>query len=133
MLSPVKNIFVPHLGGINVGYEQSETVLNKSKPIVVLFHPFTTTLEYYRKEFEDKALTDAMNFLAIELLGHGETRAQKTDSFTYWDSAIMALQVLEALGIERAYVLGTSQGGWTAARMALLAPEKVMSSFFFVS
>src|SRR5690349_23442152 len=33
--------------------------------------------------------------------------------------------VLDALGIDRAFVLGTSQGGWIAVRMALLAPDRV--------
>jgi homoserine acetyltransferase len=33
--------------------------------------------------------------------------------------------VMEKLGIEKAFVLGTSQGGWITVRMALLAPEKV--------
>jgi pimeloyl-ACP methyl ester carboxylesterase len=40
----------------------------------------------------------------------------------------MNIQVMGALGIEKAFVLGTSQGGWMAARMALLAPEKVRST-----
>jgi pimeloyl-ACP methyl ester carboxylesterase len=33
--------------------------------------------------------------------------------------------VMEALGVQKAFVLGTSQGGWMVVRMALLAPEKV--------
>lgn len=49
-----------------------------------------------------------------------------TENFTYWDTAIMNLQVLEALDIRgKVFVLGTSQGGWICVRMALLAPEKV--------
>ncbi|KXS97152.1 hypothetical protein AC578_3074 [Pseudocercospora eumusae] len=38
----------------------------------------------------------------------------------------MNLQALDALGIKgKAFVLGTSQGGWICVRMALLAPEKI--------
>ena len=37
----------------------------------------------------------------------------------------MNLQVMEALGVKKAFVLGTSQGGWITVRMALLAPDKV--------
>jgi hypothetical protein len=51
-----------------------------------------------------------MNLPAVEPLGHGETRG-KTEHFTYWDSAVMALQVLDKLGVERAFVLRTSQCG----------------------
>jgi pimeloyl-ACP methyl ester carboxylesterase len=37
----------------------------------------------------------------------------------------MNLQVMEALGIKKAFVLGTNQGGWITVRMALLAPDKI--------
>lgn len=37
----------------------------------------------------------------------------------------MALQVLEKLGIQKAFGMGTSQGGWIVVQMALLAPEVV--------
>ena len=56
--------------------------------------------------------------------GHGQTSASY-EQFTYWDSAIANLQVLDALGIPEAFCLGTSQGGWIAARMAILAPGTV--------
>ena len=65
-----------------------------------------------------------MNLLAIELLGHGDTRT-KAENWTYWDTAIMNCQVLDALKIEKAFVLGTSQGGWITVRMALLRPNLV--------
>jgi len=84
-----------------------------------------TTVSLYRDQFSDKKLTDAMNLLAIEPLGHGAT-STASEHFTYWDTAIMALQVMDTLGIKKAFALGTSQGGWMVVRMALLAPEKVV-------
>ncbi len=116
---------VPHLGGIDVSYRLSSITPDFSKPTIVLFNPFTATTDYYLPEFENKRLVEAINLLAVEPLGHGKTRTKKTESFTYWDSAIMTLQLLQTLGIEQAFALGTSQGGWIAARMALLAPERV--------
>ena len=68
-----------------------------------------------------------MNLLAIELLGHGQTRT-KSENFTYWDTAYMNILVMDALGIDKAFVLGTSQGGWITVRMALLAPDRVSLS-----
>jgi len=98
---------------------------DSNKPTQVLVNSFTTDSELYGAQYKNKDLTDAMNLIAIELLGHGQTRT-KSEQFTYWDTAIMNLQVLEALGIGgKIFVLGTSQGGWITARMALLAPEKV--------
>jgi len=65
-----------------------------------------------------------MNLISIELLGHGQTRT-KAENWTYWDTAIMNVQVMDALGIKKAFVLGTSQGGWITVRMALVAPDKI--------
>jgi len=69
-----------------------------------------------------------MNLIAMELLGHGQTRS-KSEEFTYWDSAIMNLQALDKLGMsgkgKKVFVLGTSQGGWITVRMALLAPDLI--------
>lgn len=37
----------------------------------------------------------------------------------------MNWQVMEALGVKEVSALGTSQGAWITARMALLAPHKI--------
>lgn len=124
MVLPRETLRVPHLGGIDVGYRLSSSRPDPSKPTLVLIIPFTTTVDYYLPEFENPALTDKLNLLAIEPLGHGATQT-KSETWTYWDTSIMALQLLQALGIDRAFAMGTSQGGWIAVRMALLAPEKV--------
>lgn len=100
------------------------TPYDSSKPTLVMVNSFTTSSELYRSQFENAALTDKMNLLAIELLGHGKTRT-KSETFTYWDTALMNLQVMEALGVKKAFVLGTSQGGWITVRMALLEPNKI--------
>ena len=126
-MSNTKTIEVPHLGGITAGYQMPHTY-DASKPTLVLVNSFTTSSELYQGQYENEKLTSTMKLLAIELLGHGKTRT-KCENWTYWDTAIMNLQVMEALGVKKAFVLGTSQGGWITVRMALLAPEKVGCSF----
>ncbi|KAI4184833.1 MAG: hypothetical protein LQ346_006036, partial [Caloplaca aetnensis] len=122
-MSNTRTLDVPHLGGIKAGY-QMPNAYDPSKPTLVLVNSFTTSSDLYRSQYEDKDLTSAVNLVAIELLGHGQTRT-KSENFTYWDTAIMSLQVMEALGVKKAFVLGTSQGGWITVRMALLAPDKI--------
>lgn len=117
-------IRVPHLGGIDAGYRLSNGAVDPAKPTVVLVNSMCMTSALYDIQFGNKALTDVANLLAIEPLGHGATET-KAENYTYWDTAIMAVQVLDALNIEKAFALGTSQGGWIVTRMALVAPEKV--------
>ncbi|KAG9376586.1 Alpha/beta hydrolase fold family protein [Pyrenophora tritici-repentis] len=123
-MPPTSIIHVPHLGGITASYRLSQPY-NAKLPTLVLINSFTTSSALYDNAFSTPALTSTMNLLAIELLGHGGTRAHKTDNWTYWDTAIMNLQVMEKLGVERAFVLGTSQGGWVTVRMALLRGDKI--------
>ncbi|KAJ5642914.1 uncharacterized protein N7484_005421 [Penicillium longicatenatum] len=117
-----KIVHVPHLGGIDAAYQMPE--YDPAKPTVVLVNAFTATSELYRQQFDDPQLAAKVNLVAIELLGHGQTRTS-SEQWTYWDTAEMNLQVLDALGIARAFVLGTSQGGWVTVQMALLRPEMI--------
>jgi pimeloyl-ACP methyl ester carboxylesterase len=122
-MSDTETITVPHLGTSTIGYRFGKEY-DASLPTLVLVNSFSTSVELYRPQFADEALSATANLLAIEPYGHGRTRASY-EQFTYWDSAVANLQVLEALGIPEAFVLGTSQGGWVAARMAMLAPRTV--------
>jgi pimeloyl-ACP methyl ester carboxylesterase len=122
-----KTVDVSHLGGITAAYQTSGNI-DKAKPTLILVNSFTTSSELYHDAYSNEQLTSVMNLIAIELLGHGQTRAHKAKNWTYWDTAIMNLQVMEKLGIEKAFVLGTSQGGWITVRMALMGPEKVSST-----
>ena len=121
-MSNTKTIQVSHLGA-TAGYQMPHPY-DPSKPTLVLVNSFTTSSELYRGQYENSKLTSKMNLLAIELLGHGKTRTPH-ENFTYWDTAIMNLEVMTALGIKKAFVLGTSQGGWITVRMALLAPDRI--------
>lgn len=119
----VQTTGVAHLGGSQIGYAFGREY-DPTKPTLVMVNSFTTSVQLYRPQFAHEGLNATANLLAIEPFGHGATRSP-WQQFTYWDSAVANLQVLEALGIDRAFVLGTSQGGWIAARMAMLAPDRV--------
>jgi pimeloyl-ACP methyl ester carboxylesterase len=118
-----QTVTVPHLGSSIIGYKFGQSY-NPDLPTLVMANSFSTSVELYRPQFADEELNKTVNLLAVEPYGHGQTRATYAD-FTYWDSAIANLQVLEALNIPDAFALGTSQGGWIAARMAMLAPDTV--------
>lgn len=130
MPSSTIDISVTHLGDLKVGYRLSSpnNVIDSSKPTLVCINSMCMTTDLFDPQFNDTRLTSAVNLLAIEPLGHGSTSfPTKAAHFTYWDTAIVALEVMSKLGVEKAFVLGTSQGGWMIVRMALLAPERVSS------
>jgi len=91
-MSNTKTVHVPHLGGIDAAY-QMPYPYDASKPTLVLVNSFTTSSDLYKPQFQNKQLTDAMNLLAIELLGHGQTRTHATN-FTYWDTVSDLKRVL---------------------------------------
>jgi 3-oxoadipate enol-lactonase len=70
------------------------------------------------------ALSGEFRCITWDERGFGQTEA--TADFTYWDSADDALALLTHLGIERAFLVGMSQGGFLSMRAALRAPERVL-------
>lgn len=113
---------VAHLGS-EIAYHQPKAISNM-KPTVIMVNSALTSATLWRPQLADKTLADNMNLIAIEPLGHGNSKCT-SPTFTYWDIAIANLQVMEALGIKRAFIMGISQGGLIAARMAMYAPDKV--------
>ncbi|WP_326568381.1 alpha/beta hydrolase [Amycolatopsis rhabdoformis] len=90
-------------------------------PPVVLLHSFLMDIDMWEPQVE--AFGADYRLIAIDERGHGGTPADA--AFDYWDVARDAFGVLDHLGIERAAVIGTSQGGFIALRMALLEPARV--------
>ena len=123
MTERTRTIDIPHLGGSTVGYRFGKPY-DPSLPTLIMNNSFTTSAELFRPQFADEELLKVANLLAIEPYGHGETRSTYRQ-FTYWDSAIANLQVLDALGIDQAFALGTSQGGWIVTQTAMLAPDRI--------
>jgi pimeloyl-ACP methyl ester carboxylesterase len=119
----MKLLHVPHLGGIDVAYHMPKPY-HKSKTTLVLIHGFSMSSRVFTNHFTSQSLNERMNLLGIDVIGHGETKI-KNETCTYWDTAIMIIQVMDALGIENAFILGTSHGGGIAVRTYLVAPERV--------
>ena len=125
-MSTAETIEVPHLGGSTIGYTFGKPY-DASLPTLVMINSYTTSAELYRPQFADPELRSTANLLALEPYGHGRTRASYA-AVHLLGQPIANLQALEALGIPQAFVLGTSQGGWVAVRMALLAPTSCRAS-----
>ena len=66
----------------------------------------------------------AYRCLTWDQRGHGATGVV-AEPFTFWDSAADLLAVMDDAGIDRAVLIGMSQGGFVGLRAALLAPDRV--------
>jgi pimeloyl-ACP methyl ester carboxylesterase len=104
-------------GGQLVTYEDH----GGTGPAVLLLHSYLMDTDMFAPQVE--ALGRNFRLVAMDERGHGGTPADQP--FTYWDVARDALGLLDELGIDRCAVVGTSQGGFIAMRMALLAPDRV--------
>lgn len=104
-------------GGQVVGY----TDHGGDGPVVVLLHSYLMDGRMFAPQLA--AFGDRFRCVTIDERGHGATPA--TGPFDYWDVARDVLGVLGHLGIGRAAVVGTSQGGFVALRLALTAPDRI--------
>jgi microsomal epoxide hydrolase len=127
MESSTIDISSTNLGSLSVGYRLSNNAIDPSKPTLVCINSMCMTTALFEPQFSDEVMASTLNILAIEPLGHGSTSFPSNIAhFTYWDSASVALDVMSKLGVEKAFALGTSQGGWIVVRMALLAPSRIL-------
>ena len=89
---------------------------------VLFSHGFLMDHEMFAPQVS--ALAPEFRCITWDERGFGATSA--TQEFSYWDSADDALALLSHLGVEKAFLVGMSQGGFLSLRAALRAPERVL-------
>jgi 3-oxoadipate enol-lactonase len=91
---------------------------------VVLGHGFLMDREMFAPQVA--ALAPEFRVITWDQRGFGQTQSDGKP-FTYWDSALDCLGLMDQLGIARAVVGGMSQGGYLSLRVALTAPQRVLA------
>ena len=107
--------------GIEIDYTDS----GGQGPVVVFSHGFLMDRTMFGQQVT--ALTPQYRVITWDQRGHGGTRA--TGAFTYWDSAVDVLALLDHLGVERAVLAGMSQGGFVSLRATGIAFAMVTLAF----
>ena len=96
-----------------------------SGPPIVLVHGWAVSAYLWRHNILPLAAA-GHRVIALDLPGHGLSDApEATGSYTTERFAAVVLELLDALGIERAMLAGQSMGGKVVARVALDAPARV--------
>lgn len=103
--------------GINLYYEE-----HGSGPPLLLIFGFTGNAQSWALQLRDFA----PHFRCIVFDNRGVGRSSAPEgAYTIAEMAADAVAVLDAVGVERAHVLGYSMGGQIAQVLALTAPERV--------
>jgi pimeloyl-ACP methyl ester carboxylesterase len=93
-------------------------------PPLVLIHGFCSSTLVWSKVFLELA-NYGFRVLAPDLLGYGYSARPRQLDYSIDSQARMIVGFLDALGIDRAAVLGASYGGAVAGILALDYPERV--------
>jgi 3-oxoadipate enol-lactonase len=88
---------------------------------VIFSHGFLMDHEMFEPQV--RALAGEFRCITWDERGFGQTEAH--GPFSYWDSADDAIALLSHLGIEQAFFVGMSQGGFLSMRVALRAGDRV--------
>jgi pimeloyl-ACP methyl ester carboxylesterase len=108
---------IADISGLPVRYEDS----GGDGPAVLFSHGFLMDHTMFDPQVE--ALEPDYRCIRWDERGFGSTPAPAP--FTYWDSAEDAIELLDHLGVDRAVLVGMSQGGFLSLRAALARPERV--------
>jgi pimeloyl-ACP methyl ester carboxylesterase len=107
------------VGDLNMCYE-----LRGDGPPLVLIMGLTANMDWWDPETLD-ALYERYRVLVFDNRGAGRTETPETGDFSCAQMADDTAGLMEALGIERAHVVGVSMGGMIAQELALSHPDKV--------
>ncbi|MFL0579441.1 alpha/beta fold hydrolase [Dietzia sp. 179-F 9C3 NHS] len=91
-------------------------------PALVMLHGFFMSTALFDGQAERFKATHTV--VRIDSRGHGQTPHGRA-AYSFWDQAEDVRAVLDAEGIDSAVVVGHSQGGFIALRLALAHPERV--------
>jgi pimeloyl-ACP methyl ester carboxylesterase len=109
------------VNGLRVHYQEAGQT---DAPPVILIHGFSSSTLVW-SEVLLKIAAAGFRVIAPDLLGHGYSAKPRHNEYTIASQARLIAGLLDALGIARADIVGSSYGGAVAASCALDYPDRV--------
>ena len=95
---------------------------NKNGPAILLIHGSNSMLQTWEPLVA--LLGDRYRLISLDLYGHGLTGPNPTGVYDADTNIAAAVRVLDAVGVDKAYWVGNSMGGWLTWRAGLSVPER---------
>jgi pimeloyl-ACP methyl ester carboxylesterase len=96
---------------------------NKDGPAILLIHGSNSLLQTWEPLVA--LLGDKYRLISLDLYGHGLTGPNPTGAYDAETNISAAGRVLDTVGVDKAYWVGNSMGGWLTWRAGLSVPERV--------
>jgi pimeloyl-ACP methyl ester carboxylesterase len=96
---------------------------NKEGPAILLIHGSNSLLQTWEPVVA--LLGDKYRLISLDLYGHGLTGPQANGNYSADTNIAAATKVLDTVGVEKAYWVGNSMGGWLSWRAGLAVPERI--------
>tara|TARA_R110001606_G_scaffold358861_2_gene510585 strand:+ start:135 stop:1100 length:966 start_codon:yes stop_codon:yes gene_type:complete len=95
---------------------------NKDGPALLFIHGSNSMLQTWEPLVA--LLGDKYHLISLDLYGHGLTGPNPTGAYDADTNIAAAVRVLDTVGVDKAYWVGNSMGGWLTWRAGLSVPER---------
>lgn len=96
---------------------------NKKGPAILLIHGSNSMLQTWEPLVA--LLGDKYHLISLDLYGHGLTGPNPTSAYDAESNIAEAVKVLDVVGVDKAFWVGNSMGGWLTWRAGLSVPDRV--------
>lgn len=115
------------VSGLEIAYLRNREAVDGET--IVMIHGFGANKDNWTRLASH--LTDEFNVYAIDLPGHGDSSKPLDIGYRLEDQAGYVANILTALSVEEAHVMGNSMGGAITALYAASHPRRVKSAVLF--
>lgn len=108
--------------GLRIAYHRGGT---PGAPVIVMLHGYSADRQLWSRFA--RHFTKDYDVVIPDLAGHGDTAFNKGDDYSAPAQAARVAGLLDALGIDKAHVIGNSMGGFVTATFARRYPDRTLS------